>query len=252
MDRSYVRSLLRSLFSSQPQADAFPPPVPDEPFYAIGDIHGRADLLQTLLSTIHAEEPDIRLVFVGDYVDRGPSSKEVLDILQALRRQTGPEPIFLMGNHERMCLDYIEDPGTGAERWLRHGGLQTVSSFTAAPAGGDTSALRDHFVRAMGPATLGFLKSLRFSWRSGNVAVVHAATDPALPYDMQPESTLLWGHPSFHRLTRADGLWVVHGHTIVEAATARMGRIAIDTGAYATGQLTAARIGPEGIAFLST
>jgi serine/threonine protein phosphatase 1 len=212
---------------------------PDQPFTAVGDIHGRADLLKKFL--INA--PDRQIICVGDYIDRGDHSTEVLSMLHAR-----PDIICLSGNHEEMMLSFLDNPKTHGPRWLRYGGLQTLASFgisgvteTSAPQ--HLSAARDALYRAIEPKILNWLEHLPTTWQSGNVAIAHAAMDPFTPIQNQVSGVLHWGHPDFMRLPRSDGIWVIHGHTIVDVPTIQNGRIAIDTGAYATGKLTAAHIG---------
>lgn len=218
--------------------------APDERLAVVGDIHGSAALLDALLARIDDTAP-ARLVFVGDYVDRGEDSAGVLDRLHALARSDSARAVFLKGNHEDMMLRFLDDPGTQAASWLRNGGLQTLASFGIGGLGanpGEASAIkaRDALARALGPEMLSWLRGLPLSFVSGNVAVVHAAANPDKPIEAQSEQALLWGHPAFARTPRGDGVWVVHGHTIVDAVTADAGRIGVDTGAYATGRLSAA------------
>lgn len=211
----------------------------------VGDVHGRADLLQRFLDSA----PSHPVVCVGDYVDRGDHSAEVLRMLNGR-----PDVVCLAGNHEEMMLDFIDQPEVAGARWLRHGGLQTLASFGVAGLSetSDDSALRgarQQLVKAMGSALLGWMQGLPSLWQSGNVAVVHAGADPAVPMAQQSEQCLRWGHRNFMRKSRADGVWVVHGHTIVDQPHTRAGRVAIDTGAYATGRLTVATIAPGDITF---
>ena len=105
---------------------------------------------------------------------------------------------------------------------------------------------------AMGADMIAWLRDLPSMWKSGNVTVVHAGADPATPIARQGVKTLVWGHKNFDTKPRQDGVWVLHGHTIVDVATAQDGRIAVDTGAYATGRLTAAYITDGDAAFLTT
>jgi serine/threonine protein phosphatase 1 len=215
--------------------------APDERLAVVGDIHGCAALLDALLSRIDDAAP-ARLVFVGDYIDRGEDSAGVLARLHALARSD--DAVFLKGNHEDMMLRFLDDPGAKAAGWLRDGGLQTLASFGIGGLGanpGEASALRarDALARALGPEMLAWLRGLPLSYVSGNVAVVHAAANPAKPIQAQSEQALLWGHPDFARTPRGDGVWVVHGHTIVDAVQTEAGRIGVDTGAYATGRLSA-------------
>lgn len=218
--------------------DEFPAVAPGMPFTAIGDVHGCAELLAAGLQKA-GKGP---VICVGDLVDRGEHSADVLRML-CVR----PEIICLSGNHEEMMLRFIEAPEKYGAWWLRNGGLQTLHSFGVAgvdaTSGADTwKKARDHLIRAMGDPLVNWMKSLPTRWQSGNIAVVHAGADPALPIEKQTTKTLHWGHPKFLRKRRRDGIWVLHGHTIVDAPYAEEGRIAIDTGAYATGRLTLARV----------
>lgn len=213
--------------------------TPDHPLYVIGDIHGRFDLLQALL---HRLSPDIPIVCVGDYVDRGEDSAGVLRFLCNRK-----DIICLKGNHEDMLLQFLDWPLQDGARWLRNGGLQTLASFGVSPPmdlsdekamSAASAALRD----AMGKDLVEWIRDLPLWHQSGNVFVTHAGADPALPVPDQDPRHLLWGHPAFLKQWRTDGIWIVHGHTIVNAAAIDRGRISIDTGAYATGRLTAVRI----------
>lgn len=227
--------------------------------YAVGDVHGRADLLAMLLDRIDADR-EMRggrggIVFLGDYVDRGDQSREVLELLLERVGEARP-PVFLMGNHERMLLDFVEDPEAG-RRWLRFGGLQTLMSYGVGGVGGggggaDLTPVRDRLIEAMGPH-LDFLRTrLALSHRSGNVLFVHAAADPRVPPERQEQEVLLWGAPDFESRARQDGLWVVHGHTVVSEPRSAGGRVAVDTGAYFSGRLSAARIDGETLDFITT
>ncbi len=230
--------------------------MPVRPLYAIGDIHGRDDLLSQLLERIaeDARGQPHDLVLVGDYVDRGESSAAVLHRLRAL--DASDHVTCLMGNHEAMLLEFLDAPERSGRRWIRNGGLQTLASFgvggVTETANGDRMAgIRDQLRAAMGD-TESWLRGLKTRFQSGNVLVVHAGADPRHPVDEQEEKTLLWGHPAFHAQPRQDGIWVVHGHTVVDTASARDGRISIDTGAYATGCLTALALREDEVRFLHT
>ncbi|EAR53132.1 serine/threonine protein phosphatase I [Oceanicola granulosus HTCC2516] len=229
----------------------FDPPNPEGKLQVIGDVHGRHDLLLRLLDRL---DPDARTVLVGDYIDRGEESAEVLQTCRALVGEG--RAVCLMGNHERMLLDFLDSPAGSERRWLANGGLQTLASFRLAfgprPDPEAADQRRDALLEAMGEDLADWLRALPRTTRSGNVAVVHAAADPALPLDAQEDRTLLWGHPDFERTARTDGLWIAHGHTIVDAPSAARGRIATDTGAYATGRLTAAIIEDGSVRFETT
>ena len=134
-------------------------------------------------------------------------------------------------------------------RWLRYGGLQTLASFGVAGVTDSSGAealsnARDQLQTAMGADLIEWMHAMPTLWQSGNVAVVHAAASPARNMEEQRTAPLRWGHPHFTKAQRTDGIWVIHGHTIVDAAHIENGRIAIDTGAYATGRLTVALIEP--------
>ena len=105
---------------------------------------------------------------------------------------------------------------------------------------------RDALAEAMGQPLIHWLTALPTRYLSGNIAVVHAGADPELPISMQSDQTLMWGHPGFDTRTRSDGVWVVYGHTITPEPAHQAGRIGIDTGAYATGRLTALCLSPDG------
>jgi serine/threonine protein phosphatase 1 len=121
-----------------------------------------------------------------------------------------------------------------------------------ATRGLELARARDELVVRMGREMIGWLRSRPLWWQSGTVGVVHAAADPGLALDAQERVNLLWGHKDFQRKPRSDGLWIVHGHTIVAAPQAVGGRVAIDTGAYATGVLSGVAFGDGGMRFIGT
>lgn len=253
-------SFLKRLFGAKGKgATALPvftaPIAPDTAFCAVGDVHGCFDKMQSLLGQITQKHKDVPVVFVGDYVDRGEQSADVLRALFA--RRADPNLICLRGNHEEMMLDFITDPDRAGARWLRYGGMQTLASFrvggvTQNSQGPALVQAAEKLSDAMGPEMLDWIRNLPSMWKTGNVAVVHAAADPNIPVDHQGAHIFAWGHPDFETVPRQDGVWIVHGHTIVDAAYAKGGRIAVDTGAYATGQLTAAHITQGDVQFLQS
>jgi serine/threonine protein phosphatase 1 len=139
-----------------------------------------------------------------------------------------------------MCLDFIDYPEEKGPRWLRNGGLQTIASFGVSGSLNNPVALRDQMVAAMGYELISWLRELPLVYENGNIRGVHAAAHPEKPIEGQGEKPLIWGHSKFGRLPRSDGLWVVHGHTVVDVPKVSQGVVSIDTGAYATGRLTAA------------
>lgn len=216
--------------------------APDTPFWAVGDVHGRDDLLGPLLDRIMAD--GIPVVLVGDYINKGPDSATVLRRLHRLS-QDG-QVIALRGNHEELLLRFLTRPRRHAKPFLRFGGQTTLDSFgqAALPMKAPLPAnivARDALRGAMGPVA-DWLVKCPYQWRSGNVCVMHAGADPALPLDAQPQKTFVWGHPRFADQPRSDGQWVVHGHAQVPQVTVQDKRIAIDTGAFETGKLSAVRI----------
>jgi serine/threonine protein phosphatase 1 len=235
-----MAGVLRRFFSrgAAPGDPAVLPPLaPAERLCVVGDVHGMFDLLQRLLPQLSG-----RIVLVGDVIDRGPHSAAVLDLLMAR-----PDLTVLMGNHEAMLLNFLDDPVTAGPSWLRHGGLQTLESLGA---GGDLSVaglprLRDRLALALGDERIEWIRSRPRHLVSGNIAVTHAGADPARPVDAQTRA-LIWGHPDNGRLPRSDGLWIAQGHVIVDEVTVGAGRILTDTGAFAGGPLSAIVIEPAG------
>lgn len=232
---------------------------PEEAFFAVGDIHGCDTLFEALLSQLERlAHPSAKLVLVGDYVDRGEQSADVLRRIHWMQLEAGADlMICLKGNHDEMLLNFLEDPQSSGPRWLRHGGLQTLASYgipgvpATAPETAWTEA-RDRLREGMGAELESWLRALPTSWQTGNVFVCHAGADPTRPVDAQRSSALLWGHPAFEETMRTDEVWVVHGHTITERARPTNGRIPVDTGAYATGRLTAALLETGKVQFFST
>lgn len=239
-------NFLRRLLPSGPAA-RFDDPFVESPCFVIGDVHGCLAPLQRLLD---AAPDEAEVICLGDYVDRGDDSAGVLRLLKER-----PDITCLMGNHEAMMLKFLDDPTGSAARWLRYGGLQTLASFGVS-GGVETkdpevlSQLRDDLLAAMGRDLLDWMAELPVLEQRGNVAILHAGADPAQPLTDQPDKTLIWGHPDFGKVPRQDGQWVLHGHTIVDAPAMKDGIISIDTGAYATGRLTAAHLTSEGCQFV--
>lgn len=253
----YMRWLRNFWTTQDASANEFGLPAPEVPLYVIGDIHGCADQLAKILGYIdrHITENKIKspkMVFVGDYIDRGEQVAEVLRQIRETWCSMPEDVICLLGNHEKMMLDFLDRPGKFGRLWLHNGGLQTLASFGLVGTFGDGAS--DQLLEGVAyqlrekltAETENWLRALPLIWQSGNTVVVHAAADPSLPIAEQSEQVLLWGMPEFFRMPRQDGLWVVHGHTVVEEGHAKKGRIAIDTGAVFGGDLTAAAIGTDG------
>lgn len=229
------------------------PPRPEIPVAIIGDIHGRADLLDRLLVKLGALDQKYHLVFVGDYVDRGPDSHAVLQRLSSLISGA----TCLRGNHETMMQEFIDDPIEKGGRWLRNGGHATLASFGVSlgdsPNVSELQNAAAELALALGGDVASLLGSMPIMWRSGNLVVTHAGPNPAQIIEGQPDKNFLWGHNRFLRDSRTDGVWVAHGHWIRDKAVAEAGRIGVDTGAWESGRLTAALVSPEGtVQFVST
>ena len=220
--------------------------------YAVGDIHGRSDLLDALLALI-VEDAAVAgsglrptLVFLGDYVDRGPDSKGVIERLSQLGCTGGLAVESLRGNHEEALLGFLDDPLTGAG-WAEYGGDATLRSYgVAAPRlRTDTAgwkAAREAFAEALPRAHVDWLSTLAPSSEIGDYLFVHAGVRPGVPLAQQTERDLLWIREPFLSWTGPHDRVIVHGHTPTEGAHLSPWRIGLDTGAYATGRLTALRL----------
>lgn len=224
--------------------------------YAIGDVHGHLDLLDQLLDIIaHDVAAEGRsdapvLLLVGDYVDRGPNSRGVIErliALQAASSQAGTfETRFLLGNHEQTLLAFLDAP-EGGGAWLEFGGGATLSSYGVPPPPGrsDLAAwtiAQERFREALPADHLGFLTRLELSARYGDYLFVHAGVRPGVALEQQDPEDFLWIRGDFLEAPHRLGCIVVHGHTPAEAPFLGADRINIDTGAYATGVLTAVKL----------
>ncbi len=214
--------------------------------YAVGDIHGRADLLASLRTRINEDARtatglESRIVFLGDYVDRGPCSREVLEILMR-REGDGPAVTCLLGNHEAMLLQFLDDIEVGPE-WLAYGGRETLLSYGAnAPGEAPTEAVlrrvQQDFLGKFPASHREFLSGLRRRIVSGDYFFVHAGVRPGVPLERQSETDLIWIREAFLESTEFHGKIIVHGHSYKHVPEVLPNRIGIDTGAYATGRLT--------------
>jgi len=236
---------------------------PDMRIYAIGDLHGRKDLLDRMLALIADDARVTRasrklLVFLGDYVDRGPDSRAVVETVAA-----GPPPgadwagfrwVALAGNHEAMMLRFIEDLESAAV-WLSgaNGGIATLQSYIGElPQPSGLHALQSAFLKALPPEHRHFLASLPVSHVEGDYFFVHAGVRPSIPLLHQQRLDMLWIRGEFLGSSVDYGKVVVHGHTITMAPEERINRIGIDTGAFFTGRLTALVAEGDWRGFLAT
>ena len=226
--------------------------------YAIGDIHGCHDLLETLIEQITANDltrAAIKtkiLVFLGDYVDRGESSKQVIDHLLH-KCPPGYETVFLKGNHEEMLLAALDDP-TAADFWLRNGGRQTLTSYGIERAANRTEFTTDKLIQkfqeSFPQAHRGFFEGLQLKYECGDYFFAHAGVHPDKPLDEQEERHLLWIRDRFLFSDNDFGKVVVHGHTPSRDADIAENRIGIDTAAVYGGKLTALMLEGEEQLFL--
>ncbi len=213
--------------------------------YAIGDIHGRDDLLVRLHELIRKDArerlgPSPTVVYLGDYVDRGPGSFEVIDLL-VHEPLAGFTSVTLKGNHEDMMLAFLDGPpGLG---WLFNGGIATLASYGVTAAGpmiylADLDAVRSDLLAAVPPAHLRFLLGLEMMHVAGDYAFVHAGVRPGVELAAQKPADLMWIRDKFLRSRKDFGKVVVHGHTIADEPEISANRIGIDTGAFASDRLT--------------
>jgi serine/threonine protein phosphatase 1 len=261
--------VLRSLFRrslddwpSEPNVDGQPARVPPGVcVYAVGDVHGRADLLQALHRQIAEDAAQLTpgtdklVIYVGDYVDRGLESRAVLDLLidQPLAEF---HPIYLLGNHDAWLLSFLIDARIGPT-WLRYGGDATLHSYGVRlrppivdPAHYEKlqTELRERLPRAHAE----FLERLELSYETGDYLFVHAGVRPGVALDQQSADDLLWIREPFLSSRRDLGKVIVHGHTVEAEPAVRFNRIGIDTGACWTGCLTCLVLEEGGYRFLST
>ncbi len=230
--------------------------VPDgKRIYAIGDVHGCADLLDRLLALIDADaagEP-YALVFLGDYVDRGPDSRGVLSRLVTLTA-SARETVFLKGNHEAAMLDFLLTPSAN-EEWLHWGGDKTLDSYGITNYWDrDPEETAADFANALPEAHKQFLQDLTLTHIVGDYLFVHAGLKPGVALDDQSESDMLWIRGEFHnaRTSQRPEKAVVHGHHPVPKPLDAGWRIDIDTGAVWSGMLTAVVLEGATRRFIST
>ncbi|WP_424932878.1 metallophosphoesterase [Amaricoccus macauensis] len=215
--------------------------------YAIGDVHGRDDLLSGAIERIRKDlaarpHPQPHIVLLGDYVDRGPNSRGVIEQLIALR-DGDIATSFLLGNHDNYILAYLEDPEwfDRSIHWLnpRLGGDQTLASYGVLDANEyDPLATHAAFKEVLPESHLDFIQNCLLFERIGSYLFVHAGIRPGVPLERQFREDLIWIREPFLSSTRDFGFKVVHGHTIVKSPEHLSNRIAIDTGAYTSENLT--------------
>jgi serine/threonine protein phosphatase 1 len=234
-----------------------PKPKPKLPngirIYAVSDIHGCADLLQDVFAAIdhhlaHAGPARALHVFLGDYIDRGPASRQTIDLL--IERSRRHESIFLKGNHEAFLFEVLQN-ASRLEAWKQYGGFQTLMSYGLTPSITPDRDEQNELVQALLESIPNdhrrFFSKLRSSFSCGDFFFAHAGVKPGIPLRRQREEDLLWIRDEFLQSEQDFGKFIVHGHTPVSKPEIRPNRINIDTGAYATGILTLLTIQGERI-----
>jgi serine/threonine protein phosphatase 1 len=230
--------------------------------YAIGDVHGRLDLLEDLLARIrddadrHPADAARTLVFLGDYVDRGPESRGVVEAVMA-----DPLPGFatvrLLGNHEEAMLSFLDGESDGLD-WLSFGGLETLLSYgvplRSLPSTTEAvQALQQSLLEAVPESHVSFFRNCALHHTVGDYVFVHAGVRPGISFERQSQTDLLWIRDDFLRARiPLPGRVVVHGHTICDLPQNRDHRINVDTGAFVSGRLTCLVLRGSERRFLST
>ncbi|MEK9281671.1 MULTISPECIES: metallophosphoesterase [unclassified Bradyrhizobium] len=231
--------------SSRSRSSAAKPRLPDDiRVYALTDIHGCSDLLKSMFTVIDRDLMTIGRrraihVFLGDYIDRGPDSSGTIELL--IERARKHESIFLKGNHETFLFEVLRNPKL-LQNWRQYGGLQTLSSYGVQPPLNPTvkeqKELIDQLSAAIPMHHRMFFEHLRASFICGDFFFAHAGIRPGLPLASQREDDLLWIRDEFLLSEKKHEKYIIHGHTPVREPDIRLNRANIDTGAYATGNLT--------------
>lgn len=253
--------MLRRLFGLAPATR--PGTVPaGQAVYAIGDVHGRLDLLEDLLARIrddaaqHQSDSARSLIFLGDYVDRGPESRGVVDAVMS-DLLPGFTTVRLMGNHEEAMLAFLDGESDGLD-WLSFGGLETLLSYgvplRSLPNSGEAvKALQAALIEAVPERHVAFFRRCLLHYTVGDYVFVHAGVRPGITLQRQTQTDLLWIRDDFLRVRAPlPGRVVVHGHTICDLPQNRGHRINIDTGAFVSGRLTCLVLRGDERRFLST
>jgi serine/threonine protein phosphatase 1 len=253
-----LKRKIAQMWKSRPVAAAAATPnLPDGVrIYAIGDIHGRADLLEQVFTHIDADLGKHPVaapmeIFLGDYIDRGPKSAEV--IAQLIARGKTHRVICLKGNHEIYIPEFLRNPAI-LKPWAQYGGLTTLLSYglkpSLNPGEAEQAELAEELGRLLPESHREFLGALPLSFTCGDFFFVHAGVRPSEPLSRQRDEDLLWIRDEFLSHGDAFEKVVIHGHTPVMEPDVRRNRINIDTGAYATGRLTCLRLEGDKIGFI--
>jgi len=253
---NFLKRLSRGLIAAEP---APPRGKAGCRAYAVGDVHGRIDLLDEMLGLIEedrAGRPSKKtyIVFLGDLIDRGPDSAAVVERLRTFH-SLGATPIFLTGNHEEVLLRILNGERRILASWLRFGGAECAASYginVEALKHMEEGAAIARVQAAVPESHKRFLEGLADTFRFGDYLFVHAGIRPGVAVEEQDPADLRWIREPFLTDTKEHGFVVVHGHTIVDTVEERRNRIGIDTGAYLTGRLTALAIEDDRRWFITT
>jgi serine/threonine protein phosphatase 1 len=258
----HIAGMLTRLFGrSRPQRQAVAPEVPPgSRVYAVGDIHGRVDLLRVLHRLIQQDAERHRaprkvVVYLGDYIDRGMESPGVIDLLLDAALP-GFESVHLKGNHEDTLLQFLDEANVGFS-WLLYGGAETLQSYgirqPRAASGDEDMARAQRDLREKLPERhRRFMAGLKLTHAEGDYLFAHAGVRPGVPLDQQIPEDLLWIRDEFLQSDSEFGKVVVHGHSITTRPDVHHNRIGIDTGAFASGTLTCLVLEGTDWAFLQT
>ncbi|MEI6069720.1 MAG: metallophosphoesterase family protein [Methylococcaceae bacterium] len=253
-----MKAILKKLFNTKAKV-LLPVGLPENHrLYCIGDIHGRLDLLQEAHEKIVNDAADFNgakiLVYLGDYIDRGMHSRQVID---CLLENNFPdfEKVFLLGNHEQVLMQFLwGNDNAIAHEWFRFGGLSTLISYgvklQGIPVSKELAGLRTQLLEKLPAAHSDFLGRLVLNYEIGGYFFVHAGIKPKIKLHLQHPEDMLWIREEFLNNEIFHGKVIVHGHTVTDEPEIRHNRIALDTGAYASGRLTCAVFEGAGCQFL--
>ena len=221
---------------------------PNTAIYAMGDIHGRYDLLEQMTQRIvedalQRQATHRQIVYLGDYVSRGIDSRRVVDMVSA-PAWAGFIKVCLKGNHEDSLLRFLAGDFDAGRHWFDHDGLDTLAHYGVSILKRDVrddasmAQLRERFAAALPAEHLHFFCSLKIAHQAGNYYFVHAGIRPGVPLARQTATDCMWMREPFLTSDVDHGAVIVHGHSITERGVLGSNRIGIDTGAYRTGTLT--------------
>lgn len=252
-----MRSLFRQILSKpKPMPVLYPPAPSGWTLFAVGDIHGRLDCLLHVQALIDAamlqceDKQRCAEIYLGDFIDRGPNSAQVLENLH--QRQTRRHVGLIQGNHETMMLGYLAG-GMSFEAWKAFGGAETLLSYGISEKllRTENDTLRHTALEAIPAAHVALIKGAKKHIKFGSYCFVHAGIRPGFELENQPPNDLSWVRSEFLESSEDFGFIVVHGHTAVQEIDFRRNRINVDTGAYITNVLSAIRIDAQGVSALS-